>query len=139
MYIYIDWVLIIRLGSNNPRWASDNTDLLWNSNMSKTVKVNVVFTRCFLKSIWYLGWQTLYFLFASYRYLKFVELLESQKSSFSFFPVLKELNTKYCFEYKRVFFKIKKCLHFILNIWRALYILSWDYQQISLPSYIRQI
>ena len=37
---------------------------------------------------WYSSWYTLHFRFSSYWSSKFVELLESQKSSFSIFPVL---------------------------------------------------
>ena len=32
-----------------PRWAGDNTDLTLNSNISKMVRVNIAFTRTFLR------------------------------------------------------------------------------------------
>ena len=32
-----------------PHWVGDNTDLLSNSSISKTVRVNIAFTRTFLK------------------------------------------------------------------------------------------
>ena len=81
-----------------PRWKGDN-DLPSNSNISKMAKVaNIAFTRTFCKySISFLVvcglvdfalvvLKLLMFL------LKFVELLASQKSSCSIFPVLKGLN-----------------------------------------------
>ena len=33
----------LNLSTTVPSWAGDNTDLLWNSNMSKITKVNIVF------------------------------------------------------------------------------------------------
>ena len=67
-----------------------NTKLLSNKIISKKVRVNIAFTATFFKeySINFLmiSKLTLHLWFSSYGCLKFVELLESQKSSFSFLP-----------------------------------------------------
>ena len=71
-----------------PRWAGDNTVLHTNSNISKTISVNIAFTRRFYKeySISFLMvCRLIDFLFVVLKLLMFkiVELLASQKPSFS--------------------------------------------------------
>ena len=67
-----------------PRWASANADLPPNSNISKMVRVNIVFTRTIFKE--YL----ISFLMIC-RLTLHLWSLESQKSKFSIFPALKGL------------------------------------------------
>ena len=77
--------------------SGHNSYLPSNTNISKTVTVNIVFTERFQRVFDKLSHviqddiQTLQLWFSSYWYSKFVELQESQKLSFSVFPELKRL------------------------------------------------
>ena len=80
-----------------PRWAGDTFDLPSKSNISNAVGINFAFTKTYLKefligSLIIYRSTTFYLWSSNYWYLKFVELMASQKLIFSIFPVLKGLN-----------------------------------------------
>ena len=78
-----------------PLWVGDNTDLPSNSNISKTVIVDITVSgTCFkeyLISFLMISRLIDFALLVLYWWLKFVKLLESQNLSFSIFPTLKGL------------------------------------------------
>ena len=87
-YIFLVLTETLTLSLPVPRWAGDNTVLHTTSNISKTISVNIAFTRRFYKeySISFLMvCRLIDFLFVVLKLLMFkiVELLASQKPSFS--------------------------------------------------------
>ena len=93
----LKWYGLLTLSLPGTRCVGPNTDRHSNSDITKTVRVNIVLTRMFFKvySISFLiicRWETLFLSFSSYWFLNSVELLESQNLSFSIFLVLKGLN-----------------------------------------------
>ena len=85
---------VLTLSLPAPRWAGDNTNLPLASIVSKTVVANVVFTKKFFKEYsisFRLVCRLIGLALVVLKLLMVVELLASQRSSFSIFRVLKGL------------------------------------------------